>query len=436
MECFVYTETFLKSVLTIVTDKTCKFVSFVINVQIMLQKCKTAIHKAKQKVTIKRKQPVKDNINNAIYQKEYIPNDATSQALIYDKLSWNIGTRILVNGTECTIQNITKLSKSSPQPSHSNDIITLTLHGKIQQFSRCDSILRSHPQYTQNRRKISRYCTVERYSTSKTKWIPFYINDYGNYIKHDTATNGQWFSVNGKNYNRWHPKIRCYKPLLNLSKNSMVFTFDIEIMQWCYAKIVHIYKNKHLNVFKMYYMKNSKKYLKYTHQFSASIALIAPQFQKDIFNSKTIDTDVDIDITHLKYYRLLLQGFSEKGPDLNKDVCSVLIDYVGFSYELMMYIESKTWSMAIENKYKYSLIPKDNTIHDSLISKDSALKPRFMKQWIKQPLNIIHENDTTNILLEQKNCECKIELNPNAAEFVFAQKQFKDNSNTKKKKRK
>eukprot|EP01084_Bolivina_argentea_P155642 271226_1 len=279
----------------------------------------------------------------------------------YD-LSWTVGTLVLVQNTQGVIQSIVYKKSRSRQPSIDDKII-VRLSNETTNKEYVRTQLKSHPIHIKNRNKLTKYCTAETYSSTLNQWISCYIDDYGYQMNNpQKATNGQWLAVNGQNYNRWSNKIKCCASLLNLVPTSVIFIFDAATSQWFYGKIMYTKEAENennvnpLSIFEVHYIKNNTIYIKYIHQFSSSIALfdsdaIYPELQCSVYDEKKVKKAAkQIDATDWTYYQLLIQGYVGTDVYVNHDILSIIIKYIGFCYNLVMHIESITWSSAVKNK--------------------------------------------------------------------------------------
>eukprot|EP01083_Nonionella_stella_P154207 496587_1 len=298
---------------------------------------------------------------STFHQNQY--SSSTHHSFSAEKLALNVGNKASIEHkgkrTECVIKEISYVHTPFTNPTDSDLICVLLKNGITKQVHRYELVCTDI--FKQKRIKLNIYCMVDIYVSSLKQWVTAYIDR--------EATNENIFDdelcINGSNYDRWSNEIRCCSQLLSLCKDSMVYVFDSHDTQWIVGKIVRVvYKNestqRDVAVYIVKYYKNGVKYYQYAHEFSARLA---PADDVDVLSSAFFEAcsvmdehkDEQIkmeesthrDVTDLKYHTALFEGLSDSRVSIDNNVLSVLMQYMGFNYDLAMVIESKTWSLAL-----------------------------------------------------------------------------------------
>eukprot|EP01084_Bolivina_argentea_P273822 466551_1 len=310
-----------------------------------------------------------NHLNHSISDEKQLahnPNDDTEEiSLEYDKLSWKIGTLVNnINGRKCKIINM-RIENHKPAIS---DIIRVEFgDGNKKEYRR--NQLHSTNNYSQNLRKLCPGCTIaiRIQIQHKSHWIPCYIKEWCYFNASRDRTNKKKFLITfDKNQHikeqhicRYSHEIKCCKQLLKLRKNSNVFVFDADINQWCYGKIKCVIKAEDkgtkitkwldLDVLLVCYRKNGNIYSKYVNQFSASVAVM-----DNSVHSEFLITDEEIqnenislnrDVTDLKCIGKFMLKWSDE--NIYDHILFIIVDYIGYDYGIIMYIESQTYHLAI-----------------------------------------------------------------------------------------
>eukprot|EP01084_Bolivina_argentea_P216043 366998_1 len=349
----------------------------------------------------------------------------TQNAHSPDKLSFTIGNKVIVKQNKRIQYCIIKDVLLTRHHATFNDIIKVQYIDSefMKTFYRYE--LHSDPIYLNNLHKLCPGCTID-IQYKPNHWSSCYINNWGLLLNNKICTNKQLFSINGNNYSRYSYKIRCCPEFLKLQIGSNIFVFDVAVSMWCYGTISNIirpitaHKNNKwlpLNIFQISYRKNGIMYSKYANQFSSCISLMDNSFHgQPISDECSKTTQSVLNSTDLMYYKQLLHIVTE--VTFSDDILSILIQYIGCWYGLIMYIESKIYPLAMK-KRNNNLTPKLSTIYNKYRNKNNESvivnKKCSGAAQRRTKLCTIYETKGINITLHEVKTSA---LNPNALPFV------------------
>eukprot|EP01084_Bolivina_argentea_P029993 55641_1 len=279
---------------------------------------------------------------STINKNEFIRNNL----LLYAQLSLNIGETIQVDGRECIIKKIRYIDTKTHKP-HNLDVITVRIQNETgidKEYERFQLIPR--PGYIRQRKKLTKNCMVEIYSSRSKQWDLHPIEN----------KNGKVITVNNKKRNIWSHKVRCCADSLNLTETSLIMVFVPHINGWRIGKIMKMKKSATdscaLDVFKLNYVNDNKIYEKNVHRFTCSIIPIDEDCA--VLDNNDQKETILPDPTDLQCCRLLVEGYYRQEASLYKyfkDLSSLVCKYIGCeTYELIMAIDEKTYQLAIQNR--------------------------------------------------------------------------------------